>query len=190
MRRTSLLCLSLIALLFAGTAAAQPGPPPPPDPAVRAAVRQKVRILRNARLIEVLELDEPAALKLFPVLNKYDDQLGVIAAENGSARRELRRLHKEGKLDDAAANRITDMIVAIRARIHKLEDERLVALRKVVKPTQLARLMVVLPEVDHAIERAIRKTLRKEHGPGRGGPGRRGPGHGAQGEGFDLDEAP
>lgn len=144
----------------------------------RAKVRERVRALRAAKLIEWLELDERIAAKLFPILNKYDDQIEPLLIDNGKARRELREMAESGKVDDAKVNKLIDRILANRAKIQQLEADRLREARKMLTPIQAAKLVVVLPEIDRLIEREIRKAAKKRGGRGR----RRGGGAGAGAE--------
>jgi Spy/CpxP family protein refolding chaperone len=127
----------------------------------REKVREKVREFRNNRLTELLGLDQATATKLFAVLNKYDDLFLPLRIDLGLARRELRRMVESGQIDEARANTLMDTIVAKKTAIETLERERFAEVRKVLPARDAARVMVVLPEIERAIENEIRKALKK-----------------------------
>ena len=160
----------LICLLVLAVPAAALGRPD--DDAMRAKVRDRVRALRTARLIELIDLDEASAARLFTVLNRYDDQLEPVLRDMGEARREMRAQIESGKPDAAKLNKLVDRVIAGREKMQKIENERLREIRKVMTPVQMARIVVVLPQVDQFIQRQLKRALK------RGGPG--GPGGGGR----------
>ena len=163
MRRTVLSLLCLLSLAAAAEARA--------DEDVREKVRERIRTFRAAKLIELLDLDEKTAAKLFPILNRYDDQMGPIIKDSGEARREIRQQIKSGKADDAKLNKLIDRVLANREKIQKLDVDRFKEVRKVLTPVQAAKASVALPEIDRMIQREIRKAVRGRGKGGRGGPG-------------------
>jgi len=185
--RTSLLPLSLtVALLACGArstpAAAQPAAQPAAAPAAnarprveakRARLRQRIRALRAWRLTEALKLDEATAAKLFPILSRFDDQMVKAARQGRALRRQLRQAVKKGATD-AQMSALIDQVVAQQTAMWKLQGERFQAVRKVLSPRQAATILVVLPQIDRAIERQIRAAMKRGGKRGRGG--RRAPG--------------
>ncbi len=159
------LCLALAAPV----AHAAPGGPNGPRAAARDEVRETIRALRIARIIEALDLDEPGAARLAPILDRAYDDIAVVAKDSGEARRELRMLVTVQPPDDARMNRLIDRLLANKQKVDALENGMIVQLRKVLTPTQVGRLVVVLPEINHQIQQQIRKAVRGG-GPG-GGPG-------------------
>ncbi len=160
--------------------AAEPGAPARPTRAgkspgkpagggKRAKVLEKIRAMRAARLAEVLALDTATAARMFAVLDRYDALVLPLKAQIGQARRELKQMIHSGTFDDARANALIDQIQASRAQIAKLEDQRNLEFRKVLTPRQVAVLMVTLPEIDHFIERQIRRAAAGKWGEGDGG---------------------
>jgi Spy/CpxP family protein refolding chaperone len=135
----------------------------------RAEVLEKIRAVRAARIVEVLNLDEATATRLFAILNRYDDQILPLKQEIGQSRRELRALMASGKLDDATGNRLVDKIFADRAQIARLEDQRNAEVRKMLPVRQFATLVVALPEIEREIEHQIRKAVERRRGGGGGG---------------------
>lgn len=185
--RTSLIPLSLtVALLACGArstpAQAQPAKQPAAAPAAkarpgieakRARLRQRIRALRAWRLTEALELDEATAARLFPILSRYDDRMVKAARQGRALRRQLRQAVKKGA-PDAQMSALVDRVVAQQTAMWKLQAERFQAVRKVLSPRQAATILVVLPQIDRAIERQIRAAMKRHGKRGRGG--RRAPG--------------
>jgi len=183
--RTSLLPLSLtVALLACGAhstpAAAQPAGQPTSAPAAkarpgieakRARLRQRIRAIRAWRLTEALKLDEATAAKLFPILSRYDGHLVKAARQGRTLRRQLRQAVKKG-VPDAQMSALVDRVVAQQAAMWKLQAKRFQAVRKVLSPRQAATILVVLPQIDRAIERRIRAAMKRG---GKRGRGRRAP---------------
>ncbi len=199
----------------AGTAMAQPGKPKGPGPGMKGGgpgpgmkggapaellekVRERVRMMRMWKLTELLSLDEAAAAKLFPLLKAWDDKLEPAHKEIQAARKELRQALQGGTLDDKVAAPLIDKLLAAQKKLGALRDQRIAELRKVLTPSQQARIIIVMPQVDRAIQRAVRRAVRGEMGKGMGGrkgmgkgmgpgPGMKG-GAGPGGGGLDLDD--
>ena len=168
--RSIALVLAISVLAVPGLAAAQGQPRKAAAVAgKRAKVVEKIRAVRAARLIEVLNLDEASATRLFAAINRFDDQILPLKQEIGQARRELRGFIDAGKLDDATGNRLVEKIFAARSQINKLEEQRFAEVRKVLSVRQFATLVVALPEIERDIERQIRKAVARRVGPGDAG---------------------
>ncbi len=146
-----------------------------PNHQKRAKIRQRIRALRAWRLTEALDLDEKSAIRLFPVLNRYDAQLLKLARQGHTLRRELRRQLKAPTPDNRRLNRLIGQMTKHKRNGFRLRNARFADLRKVLTPAQAAKLMIVLPEIDRRIARKIRRAMRKGPKARRGRPGRRGP---------------
>jgi Spy/CpxP family protein refolding chaperone len=143
------------------------------QPGVRDEVKEKVRALRIARLIEALDLDEAGTARFMPIVNRTYDQIGDLAKDSGQARRELRDLIGVEPPDETRINQLIDRLLANRQKIEALELQLIVDARKVLSPAQVARLVVWLPEINHQIQQQIRNAVHPG-GPGRPGmPGQR-----------------
>ena len=140
-------------LALAAPAAAQP---------LRERVREKMKVLRMARVVEVLDLDERTSARLMPILNKAYDDIGAVAKNSGEARRELRRLVEAGSNDPEPINALIDRLVANKMRIDQLETEMFREVRKVLTLQQLARLVLVLPEINRQLQQQVRRAAKGE----------------------------
>jgi hypothetical protein len=147
-----------------------PGGPGALTPEKREELRKRIRAMRTWYLTEQLSLDGATAARLFPVLNQYDDRLEAMAERGAQLRRELRR-SMAGRQQDPGLNRKTDELLAHFDEAYKLERERFAAVRKVVSPAQAARLLIILPRIDHQIRHQIAMVMRRGRGAGGGGGG-------------------
>jgi Skp family chaperone for outer membrane proteins len=125
----------------------------------RVQLRLRVRQAIVQRLVERLALDAPTAARLAQVANNYDDQIAAVQAENQKARRELKQLTDGGKGDDATVNRLADRVLANRARVRQLEDGRLAEMRKVLRPNDYGRLIIIWPQVNQQIRGELMRAL-------------------------------
>jgi Spy/CpxP family protein refolding chaperone len=162
--------LSLLVALFVGLGALAPaaalaGPGGNGKAGAREVIREKIRALRIARIIEALDLDEAGAARVAPVLDRAYDEIAAVTRDSGEARRELRVLVLAQPADEARINHLVDRLLANKTKIDALENAMLVQVRKVLTAVQVARLVVVLPEINHQIQQQIRRALRP------GGPG-------------------
>jgi hypothetical protein len=127
---------------------------------VREEIKEKIRAMRIARLITVMNLDESETARLTPILDRTYDQIGAIGRDSGQIRRELRQLINAQQRDDGRMNGLIDRLVANKAKIEELENQMIGEVRKVLTPTQVARMVVVLPEINHEIQQQIRNAVR------------------------------
>lgn len=185
MRRGSWLAAALgagLALGFPGPAHAQPrtaGPAAPAAPAERDGddgsagalgpgrrdrtterreqIKKKIRALRAYTLTEELRLDELTATRLFPVLSRYDDETGRLLEKRVDVQRRLRRA--DAMRDARTIDRVIDEAIANQRSFWELEDRRIAELRKILTPSQTAKLLVVLPALERKIQNQLRKAI-------------------------------
>ena len=137
--------------------------------AARAQLRERMRQATVKRLVERLGLDAATAQRIDQVEKSIDDQIAAVQADNGRVRRELRRL-TEGRppqpADLVQINQLCDRILSGRATMQKLELQRLAEMRRILKPVDFARLIIVMPQVNREIKGDIYRAL----GPGQNRP--------------------
>lgn len=182
MQRTIVISITLAAglltaLVLPSRAEAQPpGPPTPqsvtggaepgPRTARRERVRQRIRAMRAWYLTEELDLDDATAARLFPVLGQYDERLAAVHQRGGQLRRALRRAMSSSRPDQTSIDRLLDDLLTHYDNLYRVQRERLIALRKVMSPSQSARLVLILPRLDDAVRREIhRATKNRRLGP-------------------------
>jgi Spy/CpxP family protein refolding chaperone len=177
----------LIGLVLVGLALSAPalaeGPPPAKQTQnarkaekerLREQIIDKLRAERMWKLTETLKLDEPTAARLFPLLARFEDQERALGQERGPIARELRDAINVPTPDQNRINGLVEKLMGIRARRQALEAEKLAAVRKVLTPVQMGKLMLVAPKIDEGFRERIREALQTARQAGelrRPGPG-------------------
>jgi Spy/CpxP family protein refolding chaperone len=167
------------AALLATPALAQPPPGAPgPRPGSRAGERKaekerlreqiidKLRAERMWRLTEALKLDEPTAARLFPLMAKYDEQEKALGKERGQIVRELREALDAPTADRTRIDGLVDRLMGIRTRRQAMEAEKLAAVRKVLTPVQMGKLMLLAPKIDEGFRDRIREAIQTARAAG------------------------
>ena len=123
----------------------------------REQIKKKVRALRAYTLTDELALDEPTAAKLFPVMSRYDDDFDKLLEQRVEVQRRLRRA--DALKDPRAIDRLIEEALVNQRGFWDLQDRRIQALRKILTPAQIAKLLVVLPAIERRIENQLRKAI-------------------------------
>jgi len=123
----------------------------------REQVKKRIRSMRAYTLTEELALDEPTAARLFPMLARYDDETDKLLERRVDIQRRLRRA--DAMRDPRAIDRVIDEAIANQRAFWDLEDRKIAELRKLLTPTQTAKLLVVLPALERKIQNQLRKAI-------------------------------
>jgi Spy/CpxP family protein refolding chaperone len=150
--------------LGGGATAAPPKPAPNPDrkvdrEKVRDQIFDQIRAERMWKMTDALKLDEATAAKVFPLLSKFDDQERNLGHERGETYRELRQVIEAPSPDAARIDALINRLLALRARRQALEAEKTAALRKILKPVQMAKLMMLAPRLEEGFRQRIREAI-------------------------------
>jgi hypothetical protein len=127
------------------------------SPERREQIKKKIRTMRAFELTDELALDELTAGRLFPVLSRYDDETDKLLEKRIDVQRRLR--HANALRDNRALDRLIDEAVATQRAFRDLEDRRLTDLRKILTPLQVAKLLVVLPNLERRIQKQLRNAI-------------------------------
>lgn len=174
MQRLVLLVLGVLA--WSTLAHAQPRSPDRRglDPTLdrRAAIKQRIRVLRAATLTEELRLDEKTLSRLLPVLAKWDDVTEDLLKKRVDLQQRIEAA--DAARDPKGVDRLIDEAVANQKAFWDLETRRLAELRKILTPGQTARLLIVLPAFERRIQNQLRRAManaasRRGGMPARGG---------------------
>ena len=131
----------------------------------RERLKKKIRALRAFTLTEELSLDEDTAARLFPVLSRYDDDFDRLLEQRVALQHRLRRATlRAGSHDGRGIDRVIDEAAANQRAFWDLQDKRLETLRKILTPTQTAKLLLVLPALERRIENQLRKAILRRPG--------------------------
>jgi hypothetical protein len=123
----------------------------------REQIKKKIRALRAYTLTEELRLDELTATRLFPVLSRYDDETDRLLEKRVEVQRRLRRA--DTMRDARTIDRVIDDAIANQRSFWELEDKRVAELRKILTPSQTAKLLVVLPALERKIQNQLRRAI-------------------------------
>jgi Spy/CpxP family protein refolding chaperone len=126
---------------------------------LREQILDKLRTERMWKLTEALKLDEATAARLFPLLAKYDDQERAIGKERAPLAKELREALLAPSPDGTRINGLVDRLIAMRARRQALEAEKLAAVRKVLSPAQMGKMLLLAPKIDEGFRERIREAV-------------------------------
>jgi Spy/CpxP family protein refolding chaperone len=154
-----------VALAVVAPAVADAQPRPRPGVDKRERIKKKIRALRAYTLTEELGLDEATASKLFPILAKYDDELGKRVVLRAKLHQDLETAAARG--DDAAVDKVIDELVANQKALVDLDAQRFGELRKVLTPRQAGRLLVVLPALERKVQNMLDRAISGRRGRGR-----------------------
>jgi hypothetical protein len=154
----------VLIMLVAGTAYAQQ--PRAGDRAGqdrREAIKKRIRVMRAATLTDELNLDEKTLSRLLPTLAKWDDVTEDLLRKRVELQRQL---GAAGNIKDPkAVDKLIDEAVANQKAFWDLEDKRLVELRKILGPAQIARLLIVLPAFERKIQNQLRRAINRRDAP-------------------------
>jgi hypothetical protein len=171
-RTLSCSVIAAIAIAVASPAFAQPDPQGQGvGQARRERIKKRIRALRAYTLTEELALDETAASRLFPILARYDDEMGKHVATRFRLKQDLDAA--VARNDDRSIDRLIDELVANQSALHALDTKRFGEVRKVLTPRQSARLIVVLPAIERKVQNMLQRAV-EGRGAGGGRRGRRG----------------
>jgi len=169
--RTALIAVLLSAgLLTPGLGLAQPMQPmPPPAPGIgglRTKIAKRIQQWRMMRIIQAINLSTSQAPKFFATANKFEKQLKPRRQGNHKIMKQLRQMVASGKYQAAKINRLAAQLMKNQIAIKQIELRRFQAVRKILKPKQLAKLIIIMPRIERQIRRMIHRAQR------RGRPGR------------------
>jgi Spy/CpxP family protein refolding chaperone len=164
MRLTTLL---LGLAIFSVTAPAVAAEPANPNKAERKAEKERLRDqivdkFRTERMWELtnaLKLDQATAARLFPLLSKYDDEERALSKERNPIARDLRDALEAPNPVSSRINGLVDKLLGIRARRQAMEMEKLNAIRKVLTPAQMGKLLMVAPAIEEGFRDRIKTAV-------------------------------
>jgi hypothetical protein len=143
-------------------AATQAGAPIPGDgrtpDQLRTEVLERMRALRAWRIVDALKLDEATSARLFPILARYDDRQMALATERRDTRRLLRAEVQAMRPDEGRLTSAINRLLANRERQRAMEDDMVKELRKVLTPVQQAKLMLLLPRIEHEFAQRVQQA--------------------------------
>ncbi len=118
----------------------------------RERVKEKVRAMRAYVLTDALALDPATAGKMFPVIEKFDNEGDALTAARAGLRAKL-----DTTTDSKSLNKVIDDLLANQKAMFDMEAKRLVELRAILTPQQVAKLITVLPDFERRLQNRLSK---------------------------------
>lgn len=149
-------CAGLLLCSWFALGHAQPGSAQAGAAAKRERVKQKVRAMRAYVLTDALALDPSTAGKMFPVIEKYDNESDAMTVARAALRIKL-----DATADSKTLNKVIDDLLANQKALFDMEAKRLVELRAILTPQQIAKLITVLPDFERRLQNRLGKAKGK-----------------------------
>lgn len=162
MTRALVVLVGAVFALGLGSAALAPAAtadPSAPAAQRRANIKKRIAALRASALTTALDLDSQTAAKLTSVLDKYDDETDQLVQRRVELAHKLAEPPSNGEAD-----KLIEQAIANAKAFRDLEDRRLADIRKVLTPTQTAKLLVVLPEFERRIQNQLKNAIQNAPG--------------------------
>lgn len=126
-------------------------------------VHDTVRLMRMWKLTEYLNLDEETSVKLFPILNRYDDQRLALNEERVGVLKDIKtELDKEAP-DEKKLGELVAKAEELHLKMEKINQDERNELKKVLSVKQQAKLLLFYRNFDYELYRMMRerKTIHK-----------------------------
>jgi Spy/CpxP family protein refolding chaperone len=156
---------SLSSLILAGTLALSLPAAAQPDGQKRAQVRQRVTDFAMQQIVQELALDAPTAQRFKAVADRYEPQIAGLHREVGMAMKELKAQLAAPQPDEARLGQLADTIVNDRSKVQALEAQRTADNRRVLTPTQFAKLVVAWPKINRQVKIEMFKAMHNGQAP-------------------------
>ncbi len=128
----------------------------PRPPEERQKMQERLAMLRELKLIEVLELSEEQSTQFLPLFKAYQKKRGLLAAKRDVVLQELGILLEEEGTSDQKLQEKIDRLGELRREQGQLDAEFFAKGRTILTPRQVARMAVF----EVRFERAILEQLR------------------------------
>ena len=156
---------SLSSLILAGALALSLPAAAQPDGQKRAQVRQRITDFAMQQIVQELGLDAPTAARFKGVADKYEPQIAGLHREVGMAMKELKAQLAAAQPDEGRLAQLADTIVNDRSKVQALEAQRTADNRRVLTPTQFAKLVVAWPKINRQIKIEMFKAMHGGQAP-------------------------
>src|SRR6476646_8527470 len=156
---------SLSSLILAGALALSLPAAAQPDGQKRAQVRQRITDIAMQQITQELALDAPTAQRFKDVAARYEPQIAGLHREVGMAMKELKAQLAAAQPDEARLGQLADTIINDRSKVQALEAQRTADNRRVLTPTQCAKLVVAWPKINRQVKIEMFKAMHGGQAP-------------------------
>jgi len=155
-RTLSLIVVSLLALSFSYWAMAMNNQQPLRHQDAKR-VHDRLRLMRMWKLTEYLNLDEETSAKLFPILNRYDDQRLALNEERVGQLKEIKAELDKETPDEKKLGQLLTKAEELRLKMEKINQDEWNELKKVLSVKQQAKMLLFYRNFDRELYRMMRE---------------------------------
>ncbi|MFC1889566.1 hypothetical protein ACFL4G_07400 [Thermodesulfobacteriota bacterium] len=137
----------------------------------RSKVKERIKLIKMWKLIDILDLDEARAQKIFPVIQRFDAQREEIHDRHNENIRALRAALEAETPNDADLTKLIERMLEERNALVRAQTEEIEALRGMLSVQELGKLILFQDEFRKEIHKIISESRRGRRGLGRKGPG-------------------
>lgn len=121
--------------------------------------RDRARTFLVVRLAEALDLSDDKALQLSAIIRKSDEQRVQLRQQRSDAETKLRDGLTKTPVDQAAMSKLITEVNDIDQRLALLPEQSFRETQKILTVEQQAKLVLVRPELQNQIRRAVRRRF-------------------------------
>jgi Spy/CpxP family protein refolding chaperone len=125
-------------------------------------MRERIELLKMWKLIEVLDLDQETAMKLFPVMHEFDVKQDDLRKSRGETFRQMKEELSKDAADPAVLSALTDQFKKSERAMTEVRIERLDALSKILSEEQIAKMITLVPQFEQKI-RGLMSEAKARH---------------------------
>ena len=141
------------------------------DALERVKVKERIKLIKMWKLIDILDLDEERAAKIFPVIQRFDAQREEIHDRHNENIRALKAALDVAPPNDKEITKILDRMLEERNNLVQVQTEEIEALRGMLSAQELGKLILFQDEFRKEIHKIISESRRGRRGFGRRGFG-------------------
>ena len=126
-------------------------------------IHDRLRLMRMWKLTEYLNLDEETSTKLFPIMNRYDDQRLALNEERVGILKDIKTELDKETPDEKKLGEFLAKSEELRLKMEKINQDERNELKKVLSVQQQAKLLLFYRNFDYELYRMMRerKTIHK-----------------------------
>ncbi len=111
-------------------------------------MKERVEMMKMWKLTRILDLDQEAAAKVFPIMHEYDVKQHELRKQCADTIRQIRESLDSDAVDPAALGSLIDQFKKNEREKVGLRIERLDALSKVLSDEQIAEMIAIVPKFE------------------------------------------
>ena len=166
MRRLALILVALCLSVIPASAAWAQQDQKQDSPARRDEAIHRLEMVRLYRLVELLDLNSDESARLFPVIQKYDQQFREIMEQKEQAYVKLNELVKQANPAESETNRTVDEILSLEQKAMKVRESEYRDLRRQLNAEQTAKFLLFEKRFQVELQRLL-NDVREQRAKGK-----------------------